>query len=175
MLTKINKLIVEIRDIKKGDKANKLLNNNHKLSKPMVPADTHTPEPRNTSGTYGAYCTDSSHSTTSPQNHPDDSTYIANGHEEHPTHKLPILTPCVPHPSHTSSLPLSASTKSSSELVGVSSAGGTSESSDSEMSASTPESSTSWMTTDLERMEMGEDSGEELPNPDPDEGRQILL
>ena len=175
MLTKINKLIIEIHDIKKGVKANKLINNNHKLSKSMVPTDTHTPGPQNTSGTYDAYCTDFSRNTTSPQNHPDDSTYTANGHEEHPTHKLPTLIPCVPHPSHTSSLPPSASTKSSSELVGVLSAGGTSESSDSEMSATTPESSTSLMTTDRERTEMAEDSEAESPDPDPDEGRQTLL
>ena len=175
MLTKINKLIVEIRDIKQGVKSNKLLNNDHKLSKSMVPEDTHTPAPQNTSGTYDLHCTDSSYSTTSPQSRPDDNTCTSNDHETRPTHTLPILTPLEPSPSHTSSLPPSASTKSSSELIGVSSAGGTSESSDLEMLASMPESSTSLMMTDRERTEMGEDSEEELPNPDPDEGRQILL
>ena len=149
MLTKIAKLIVQIHDIKKGDKANKLLNK-HRLSKSMEANHIHTPELLNTDDKHDLHDVYSSHSISSHQTHSNNNTYTPHACEEHPTQTLSTLTPPGPNPSHTSLLPPSASSKSSSSLVDSSRRGGTSDKSEEEEMRGP---SASWIGTVLEWME----------------------
>ena len=162
MLTKIAKLIVEIRNIKREGKANKLLNK-HRLSKSMEATHTRTPESQNTDDVHDLHDVYSAYSTPSHQTHPIDNTYTPHACEEHPIQTPPILTPPGPNLSHTSLPPPSASSKSSSSLVCSSRRGGTSDESEEEEMRGP---SASWMRTDLEWMEeRGEVMGGELLDP----------
>ena len=162
MLTKIAKLIVEIRDIKEGDKANKLLNK-YRLSKSMEATHTRTPESQNIGDEHDLHDVYFVHNTPSRQNHPVDNTYTPHACEEHPIQTPPILTPPGPNLSHTSLPPPSASSKSSSSLVCSSRRGGTSDELEED---ETRGPSASWMRTDLEwTEERGEVMGGEPLDP----------